>query len=425
MPAPLPLPPDPRRRARRGGRRGPEPAAGRGAGATLPGKVTLAVAPRALAELAAGRTSVVVTGTNGKTTTTAFLVAALGDHDVVTNATGANLPTGIVTALAGSRAGLAVLETDELHVPAVMAATRPRALVLLNLSRDQLDRTHEVRRAADLWRTAIGVADEPLTVVANAADPNVAWAALDGASTGTTVVWVDGGLHWLGDAELCPRCGELLDTDDSGWSSSCGLRQPDAAYRVAEGDRGHAVLLLPDGEELALAPTLPGAANLSNAAFAVAAAAALGVDPAEAVDRLSHISDVAGRYSTVALGTPPAATRPARLLLAKNPAGWTVALELIEPDAVVALGVNARTADGADTSWLWDVPFERLAGRTVGVFGPRRRPRAAARARRCHLATRTGSGCVTDAHALATALPDGALTVLATYTAFEEVRRGA
>ena len=113
------------------------------------------------------------------------------------------------------------------------------------------------------------------------------------------------------------------------------------------------------------------------------------------------------------------------MLLAKNPAGWTVSLELIEPDAVIALGVNARTQDGADTSWLWDVPFEQLAGRTVGVFGERA---ADLELRLVHAGVTTvrapGRGNLADAHALADLLPAGELTVLATYTTFQELRRG-
>ena len=399
---------------------------GRGAGATLPGRVTLAIAPGALAELAAGRTSIVITGTNGKTTTTAFLVAALEGDDaaVVTNTTGANLPTGIVAALATSDAPLAVLETDELHVPAVVRAVHPSTLVLLNLSRDQLDRTHEVRRAADLWRTTIAEADRPLTVIANAADPNIAYALLDGAATDTTPVWVDGGLRWFGDAELCPRCGLLLTVDDEAWHCTCGLRQPDADFAVGGNAAAGFRLRLPDGSDLALAPALPGAANVSNAAFAIAAATTCGVDASVAADRLAAIDDVAGRYARIPLGSG-SGTRPARMLLAKNPAGWTVSLDLIGPEAVVALGVNARLQDGTDTSWLWDVPFERLAGRTVGVFGDRA---ADLELRLRHAGVDTvrapGRGNVADAHTLADDLPPGDLTVLATYTAFQEVRRG-
>ena len=136
-----------------------------------------------------------------------------------------------------------MLETDELHVPSVMRAVRPVALVLLNLSRDQLDRTHEVRRAAELWRAAIAEATQPLTVVANAADPNIAYAALDGARATTTIVWVDGGLQWFGDAELCPRCGELLEVDDDGLalhvrSRAAGGRLPRHAPRAVRPRRG-------------------------------------------------------------------------------------------------------------------------------------------------------------------------------------------
>jgi UDP-N-acetylmuramyl tripeptide synthase len=110
--------------------------------------------------------------------------------------------------------------------------------------------------------------------------------------------------------------------------------------------------------------------------------------------------------------------RPAKLLLAKNPAGWAAALTMIDPGAVLVVGINARIADGTDTSWLYDVPFEHLAGQTVGVTGDRRDD----------LAVRLRyAGATPVVHAdlehLAENLPDGPLTVAANYTAFREMRR--
>jgi lipid II isoglutaminyl synthase (glutamine-hydrolysing) len=374
--------------------------AGRGAGAVVRGRVVLGLAPDALAALAAGRRTIVVTGTNGKSTTTRLIAAALGG-DVATNATGANMGPGIVTALDEHRGEIAVLEADELHVPSVARATAPVAVVALNLTRDQLDRTHEVSRTSRVWGEVFGA--RPVTVVANAADPHVVAAALAG-----TPVWVDPGLRWTEDATVCPRCGKLLDWVDGRWSSECGLAMPEADYVLTE-----AGVRIPDGREIPLDLKLPGTVNRGNAAFAVAAAAVLGVPADVAAGRLADVDTVDGRYATLDLGG-----RRARLFLAKNPAGWAAALAMIDPDSQLVVGINARTADGTDTSWLYDVPFERLAGRTVGAIGDRRDDLAV----RLHYA---GATPVVDDDPvrLAAALPPGPLVVAANYTAFRELRR--
>lgn len=380
---------------------------GRGSGTVVRGRIALAVAPDALRRLAAGRRSIVVTGTNGKSTTTRLIAAALGG-DVATNSTGANMAPGILTALDDSDSGTAVLETDELHVPAVLRATAAEVLVTLNLTRDQLDRTHEVSRTARVWATAVAAAGEttgrPVTVVANAADPHVVDAAQSGAP-----VWVDPGLRWTEDASVCPRCGRLLDwTDDGRWSSACGFAMPRAQYTLTPTG-----VLLPDGRDLPVPLKLPGDVNRGNAAFAIAVAGVFGVAPELAAERLADVDVVDGRYATLDLGG-----RPAQLFLAKNPAGWAAALSMIDEDSVLAVGINARIADGTDTSWLYDVPFERLAGRVVGALGDRRDDLAV----RLHYAGATPL-IDDDPVRLAGALPPGPLVVAANYTAFRELRR--
>src|SRR5947209_3363580 len=129
-----------------------------GAGETIAGRVTLAVAPAAMERLAGGRRVVLVTGTNGKTTTTRMIGAALGEH-VCTNATGANLASGIVSALLHDDASTAVLEVDELFLADAIRRTKPSVVVLLNLSRDQLDRMHDLRRVGRAWTDALQATD--------------------------------------------------------------------------------------------------------------------------------------------------------------------------------------------------------------------------------------------------------------------------
>ena len=334
---------------------------GRGDGSVIGGRVALAVDPGALAALAGDRATALVSGTNGKTTTTRLLADAVRSRGpVVTNATGANLPSGIVSTLGAAGPGTAaVLEVDERYVPRVAPVLRPATLVLLNLSRDQLDRYGEVRSVSDLWRRA--VAELPATrVIANADDPLVVW----GAGTAAAVTWVGAGLEWREDAVGCPSCsGPIRWDDDGSWHcASCSSRRPPLDVRL-EGDD----LVLADGSRTTLALALPGRANRANAAMAAAAAVPMGVALADAAAAMAGTTEVAGRYRTVQVGQTTA-----RLLLAKNPAGWQELFDLLRPAPLpVVVCINARDADGRDTSWLWDVPFERLRERPVVASGER------------------------------------------------------
>ncbi len=421
-------------------------ALGRGSGTVAGGRVGLAVAPDLLATLARGRRVALVTGTNGKTTTTRMLVAALSGlpgPGPVSNATGANMPAGHVAALAGAPSGApAVLEVDEGYLGRVIEETDPRVVVLLNLSRDQLDRISEVRMLVDRWRSAFGrlrpdpVPGSGTVVVANADDPMVAWAAM----AAPEVRWVGAGQVWHLDAVGCPACGGRIVFDPSGgWACNrCDFARPERQAWL-DGDQ----LVLADGSRLPVDLGLPGQFNRANAAMVVVAAPAMAepsgrtepVDPtgpsgltapAAVLTRVASVVEVAGRFSsTVRRG------HPVRLLLAKNPAGWTAIFDLLEEDRTaggpVVLSVNARTADGFDTSWLWDVPFERLGHRPVVATGDRCLDLAV----RLHYAGVTAT-VVADPlaavdRAVGEAGPDatgagGPVDVVGNYTAFADLR---
>jgi len=378
-----------------------------GGGSVIGGRVGLLIAPDLLGTLAAGRRVALVTGTNGKTTTTRLLTAALGGAGrVATSSAGANLPAGLAAALASAEPGVpAVLEVDEGYLGAVADAVHPEVVALLNLSRDQLDRVSEVRMVAARWRQALSAARDT-TVVANADDPLVVW----GAQGAAQVVWVAAGQLWRQDAVGCPECtGRVVFGADGDWRCACGFRRPrpDAALR---GD----VLVTADGRELAVRLVLPGRCNLANAAVAAVSAGVLGVDEAAALGAMESVSDVEGRFATVAFGDGRV-----RLLLAKNPAGWTELLDLLEggTDPVV-IGINARIADGRDPSWLWDVPLERLAGRLVVATGERCRD-LAVRLRHGGVAHVT----VPDDLGALRAAGSAQVEYVGNYTAFQELRR--
>ncbi|NBV27158.1 MAG: DUF1727 domain-containing protein, partial [Actinobacteria bacterium] len=166
---------------------------------------------------------VLVSGTNGKTTTTALVVAALGG--AATNATGSNMSAGIVAALASDQQPLTVLEVDEAFLATVAEATQPEVVVLLNLSRDQLDRSAEVRVLAEKWRSTLH--NTSATIVANCADPLVVYAAI--AQMDSKVVWCDVGSSWNLDAKSCPQCTEPLDPVGD-WRCGCGFAKPTADF---------------------------------------------------------------------------------------------------------------------------------------------------------------------------------------------------
>jgi UDP-N-acetylmuramyl tripeptide synthase len=344
---------------------------GRGSGEMIGGKIALRVDPRVTDRLAARRPAACVSGTNGKTTTTRLLSAALGVlGPVASNSGGANMTPGVIHALARPPYdAAAALEVDEIWLPQVARAVQPRAVLLLNISRDQLDRSNETRRIAALWR-ALGAQLPATTAVANADDPLVVWAALGFPAQ----QWVSAGQNWTADAMVCPSCAQLLHRDEQvaadgshavHWWCSCGLARPPVDVAVT----GTAQVRV-GAEVLDLHLALPGRVNAGNAALAMVTAGLFGVRPRDAFAAMAQVTAVEGRYAEVTL----APGRRARLLLAKNPAGWVEMLELLEGTASrpVVIDFNSQVADGRDPSWLWDVPFERLAGRQVWVTGERK-----------------------------------------------------
>lgn len=393
--------------------------AGRGEGMVVGGRVMLKIAPDAIADLANGRVAALVSATNGKTSTTRLLANAAEQlGPVVTAATGANMTSGVVTTLAaGPPNAMAILEVDEAYLPMVTADTKPRVILLGNLSRDQLDRMNEVAMTARKWRKML--AEHPdVIVVANADDPIVTFAAEEAPR----VVWVGGGQVWTADSAVCPECGTLLTRGDPHWMCpGCGRARPETQWDLTWQD-GVGTAVSRDGVTLDLSGLqLPGRFNASNATLAVAVCEQLGLDLTESVRRMCQVQAVSGRYAIVDVG----AIR-IRLLLAKNPAGWTELVDVMPPAPTpVIVSINSDSADGRDPSWLWDVPFERLRGRTVIASGDRRRDLAV---RLLH--ADVDHVVIADPYATDAPLPPLArdLDVIdnaATYTAFHELRTRA
>ncbi|OBG88410.1 UDP-N-acetylmuramyl peptide synthase [Mycobacterium sp. E802] len=380
---------------------------GRGAGAMIGGLVAMTLDRSILRQLGQGRRSVVVTGTNGKSTTTRMTAAALATlGEVASNSEGANMDAGLVAALAAARhASLAALEVDEMHVPHVSDAVSPSVIVLLNLSRDQLDRVGEINHIERTLRGGLA-RHRDAVIVANCDDVLMTSAAYDSPN----VVWVAAGGSWAGDSVSCPRSGEIIVREGRDWySTGSDFKRPSPQWWF---DDTH--IYGPDGLVLPMTLALPGAVNRGNATQAVAAAVALGADPVRAVAAVSGVDEVAGRYRTVQIGS-----HTARILLAKNPAGWQEALSMVDKHgAGVVISVNGQVPDGEDLSWLWDVRFEHFDDTQVVAAGERG----------TDLAVRLGyagveHSLVHDTVAAIESCPPGHVEVIANYTAFLQLNR--
>jgi UDP-N-acetylmuramyl tripeptide synthase len=327
---------------------------GRG-GSAIPGLVAEKIHPRVIDELVATIPDgvVVVTGTNGKTTTTKMLVTVLEESGrrVLTNPTGSNLARGIATVLIrASRRGrirgsdIAIFEIDEAAVRGLAPRLHPRLVLVTNLARDQLDRYGELDTTAGHVAVAVAAADR---AVLNADDPAVA--ALD-----------EGRTAWFGAVpairELVPHDRVLYGADGP---EGTGIAADAVLETVESSEDRQEIGVSVRGEAVRAVLRVPGVYNATNATAALLAAAELGVAPGVAAEALGTMPPAFGRGQVVEFRG-----RRVRLLLVKNPAGFNQAVRLLqdlEPPGGVLIAINDNHADGRDVSWLWDVRLEDLA----------------------------------------------------------------
>jgi lipid II isoglutaminyl synthase (glutamine-hydrolysing) len=360
---------------------------GRSGGTTAPGRVLLKVSPHALArmssELEGG--SVLVSATNGKTTTAAMIAAALerSGRPLVHNRAGSNMSWGVATALldAGRERGqLGLFEVDEAWLPAVARDVKPRLLLLSNLFRDQLDRYGELELLADRWAQLVGELDGQARFVLNADDPLVA--DLGRERSGVTYFGVEDdsqalpGMQHAADSKHCRNCGHAYEYGAIYLGHlgryrcpNCGRRRPEpqvAATEVQlEGMDGSRFTLRTPQGELALRIPLPGLYNVYNAVAAAATVLELGVPLATLGEALEGFAGAFGRVETI-----PIDGRKLSILLIKNPAGANEVLRTLtleDGDLDLWIALNDNIADGRDISWIWDADFEVLAGRVRQV----------------------------------------------------------
>jgi len=373
----------------------------RGGGATsAPGKLLMRLEPGAIGALAQrlSQGSVVISATNGKTTTAAFTAGILHHHglQLVHNRAGANMAGGIASTLldaAGTRGTIAgdmgLFEVDEMWLSDLVAQLRPRAILLANLFRDQLDRYGELDSIAERWTGTLDADPaRAAQLVLNADDPMVADLGRgrdSGGGPGHAHILYYGvdddslalpGMSHAADAKHCRRCGApyVFDAIYMGHLGhyhcpSCGQTRPiptvTATGVTLEGVRAARFELRTPAGRSEVQLALPGLYNIYNALAAAALATALEIPLPTIVAGLRSTPPAFGRAESVDV-----AGRELRILLVKNPAGANEVLRTLtlEPGQHDLLGVlNDNIADGRDVSWIWDADFELLAERVRSV----------------------------------------------------------
>ncbi|HEU0266310.1 MAG TPA: MurT ligase domain-containing protein, partial [Candidatus Saccharimonadaceae bacterium] len=338
----------------------------RGGGSALPGLFIEKIDPHfvetTLADLPYG--VVVVSGTNGKTTTTKIVVEMLESQglSVFTNRTGSNFVRGVAAALLGAvdshdqlKADIAVLELDEAHATHFVRRIKPRYSLLLNVMRDQLDRFGEIDATARLLHTIAAATSE--VVVLNRDDPRLEAAKFTddlhakirtygAAQTLQSQFVSDDNLHTTAGT-TSPRKRHNEDTE---------LTEIDGATATISWSRvSHSVPL-----------KLSGIYNVLNATAAIALTRAImgnDLDEAIMLEALTNVTPAFGRGETIVVDG-----KPCELVLVKNPAGFRLSLSSFDPSGVATMiTINDNYADGRDMSWLWDVDFRSLKPHGVAM----------------------------------------------------------
>ncbi len=353
---------------------------GRG-GTAVPGKVAMKFAGNILETVSEGMEIVVVTGTNGKTTTCSMIEHAVraAGHDCLINRSGANLLSGITADLTCSadwrgrpRTRYAVLECDEAALKQVVPLVHPRAVVVTNLFSDQVDRyggventLAEIRKGAELVpdTTLVLNADEPLSASLALGLPNrVVWFGMDPS------VGVRGDVD-LADAGTCPVCGSAYAWDFHIYAHLGGYRCPACGYARKDPDvaveaidsisaSGSRIRLRTGKKTADVTVSVPAVYNVYNAAAAAAAAKALGLPRTQTLESLASVPSPFGRLETFDLDG-----NRLQMILVKNPAGCNQAFSYLtgfDEDYTAVLCLNDRTGDGHDISWINDTDYEKL-----------------------------------------------------------------
>jgi UDP-N-acetylmuramyl tripeptide synthase len=337
----------------------------RGGGSALPGLVVEHIDPefikRTLTSLPLG--VVVISGTNGKTTTTKMVVELLESQGlkVFTNRTGSNFTRGVAAALLGDinikgelKADIAVLELDEAHAVHFVDKIPPKHSLILNVMRDQLDRFGEVDKTANMLRYIAEATTD--TVVLNREDSQVAIIAKSLVNQKVRFFGLDKKLLSLFPSDMNLHSKKIKKQSP----------QPQADVVLSKFDDQTATFLL-DNTEINPKLRINGIYNVFNAAAAISLVRAIvgdNIDKKELSEALAKVLPAFGRGETIKVNN-----QTVDLILVKNPSGFRLGLKsFTSSDYEIMIAINDNYADGRDMSWLWDVDFTCLADNKVLVI---------------------------------------------------------
>ncbi len=346
-------------------------------GTSFPGKIAMKFDPDVLNSLAKGYETIIVTGTNGKTMTTALIVEALRKKygDVLTNPSGSNMQQGIVTAFLAHKhknvkRKIAVLEVDEANVKMVSKLLHPKAFVLTNIFRDQMDRYGEIYTTYEkivngikLVPDAKIIANGDASIFSSVKLPNPK--TYFGFKLATDAQNQDLKAPVNTDGVLCPQCDHILHYHERIYANlgdffcpNCGYHRPNLTYTVNE-----IIKQTPNSSEFKMGNkkysiNIGGTYNIYNALAAYAVAREFGLSDQEVAEAFAENKRIFGRQELIKYKN-----KEIDLILVKNPVGLDEVLHMLNTEkdnySLVTL-LNANHADGIDTSWIWDADFEGL-----------------------------------------------------------------
>ena len=410
-------------------------------GSSYPGKIALTLDPNILDYLAKDYEVIVVTGTNGKTLTTALIVKILQQEfdDVLTNPTGANMMQGIVSTFlsAHGKKGhkkFAVLEIDEASLSKVTRYIKPKLFVFTNIFRDQMDRYGEIYTTYQMILDGAAQAPEA-TILANGDSP-----IFNSKDTPNPLIYY--GFNHQADHEqfadpntdgvLCPHCQHILHYKMITYANlgkyycpNCDFKRPELAYQLTQLGEMTNVSSVFTVDEESYKIEVGGLYNIYNALTAAAVGQHYGVSPEKIRLGLSYDEKVFGRQEVITIGS-----KKCTLVLVKNPVGLNQVIDTITlspNDFSLVCLLNANYADGIDVSWIWDGSYEHLTKRAIPqvLTGGDRREDMTFRLQVAGLAEETIHECANldDVIAQIPQLPTEEVYILATYTAVLQLRQ--
>ena len=345
-------------------------------GSTFPGAVALKLDKGILKKVAKYYRVILVTGTNGKTTTTSMIanIFKKNGNRVITNSTGANLFRGIVACFIdnysifrNNTGSFAIIEVDEANLKFVTEFITPEIITITNLFRDQLDRYGEVYTT--LLKILEGIEKVPNTKL-----------VLNGDDSLFGILPVKNEALYYGfnkainesltidsnaDAKFCKICKapyeyNFITYNHLGdfYCPSCGYKRADLKYSVSD-----IIELTPNSSSVIINETpvtisQSGAYNIYNGLCAYSIASEMGIESGLIANSLSEQDSSFGRQEDILIEN-----KRAKIILVKNPAGYNQAIDTLclnHAEFSTLFMLNDNYADGQDISWIWDVEFERL-----------------------------------------------------------------